>query len=177
MPRRRSSNAGGEGRVSSKEIIEQLAEKHDLVHPNGRVNYTAFARRADMPPPTVLRIHQSALDHRIAPETAEKLAAAFSITEQQAMGLEPINCDSAGSGQARKKGRVTVKTPDAALSPWEYKLITELRELTDDDRSDVQQLVSAKLTIRKAERIVSQQVEKSRQHVSAVRKHRSRKDS
>jgi len=74
-----------------QEIFQELAEKHDLCHPNGEINRSAFSRKTGIPAPTVSRIIRGHKDWNITSRIAEALMKSFHISFAQARGDESLS--------------------------------------------------------------------------------------
>ena len=113
--------------MDMQRVIDELAEKHGLLHKSGKVNYTVFARQCGLPPPTILRWHKG-FTKDITVEAAEKVANAFGVSAAQVRGLEPL---SGGSGPAE----------EYELRPADLKFLAQLRSLPTEDQFEIERWI------------------------------------
>ncbi len=112
-----------------KEVIEHLARLHGLVHESGKINYTAFAEKAGLPPPTIMRWHKG-ITKDITLHTAEEVAKAFGVRSALLRGLEPLPTAAAQAAGKMK------------LSADDMEFLKKFRALPTEDQYEVSEWIA-----------------------------------
>ena len=108
-----------------QDVFQTLADKHDLVHPDGEINRSEFSRATGIPAPTVSRIIRGHDLWSITADTAEALMRAFNISFEQARGEQPI-----------KRNRAFAPTQS------ELRWVRDLRSLPPEVRDKIESYTS-----------------------------------
>ncbi len=86
------------------DVIQQLAARNGLLHPNGRVNCSAFGRFSDLPSTTVMRLLKAGSFSSPRVNTVLHISHAFGIRESQVLGYEPLGEDGYVATTSRYRG-------------------------------------------------------------------------
>ena len=113
-----------------QDVFQALADKHDLVHPDGEINRSEFSRATGIPAPTVSRIIRGHDTWSITADTAEALMRAFNITFEQARGEVSIK-------------RQRSFTPTQAELRW----VRDLRTLPPEVRTRIERITQDSVTL------------------------------
>ena len=129
------------------QIIQKIAEHYGMMHPNGKVNYSAIADRAGLAQATVSRIHRGVQPNRdlgaeeakgmwsLNSRTIEALMRGFRLTYRQAAGLEPLPWETRRSALA---------VVEDLFSFSELEMITRFRQLPLSAQDEISTLVRLK---------------------------------
>lgn len=128
-------------RILAADIIKQLAKRYDLCHPDGQVNYNAFARRSELSSVTVMRLIKENGD--MSRKVAQTLMKSFNLTEAQARGYEPLDAVQSKAYKPSKK---------------DLKILKDLRTLDSREQNTIETYIAIRKEISDATNLTSEEI-------------------
>lgn len=124
-------------RIPPSQVIQYLADQHDLCHPDGVLNIHQFARATGLSTTTISRLKQAGADWDMSRKVAQTLAQAFDISEAQARGYEPLETTE---NPKRKRQKPTQQDLD---------LLEEFHLISTRDQSEIRKYIHTLIKIKK----------------------------